>query len=114
MHLFCSNFILLELGRDCQDCALPARPNPWAARQEPRGRIGDDRSAAVNVVMTMAYARIPEHVASAAPVQLEAVSVAYNGKLALKEISFSLAAGDSVAGVGPNRGRQTTLFRTTA
>ena len=64
--------------------------------------------------MTMAYARIPEHVASAAPVQLEAVSVAYNGKLALKEISFSLAAGDSVAVVGPNGAGKTTLFRTIA
>jgi manganese/iron transport system ATP-binding protein len=62
----------------------------------------------------MAYARIPEHVASAAPVQLEAVSVAYNGKLALKEISFSLAAGDSVAVVGPNGAGKTTLFRTIA
>ena len=64
--------------------------------------------------MTMAYARIPELVASAAPVQLEAVSVAYNGKLALKEISFSLAAGDSVAVVGPNGAGKTTLFRTIA
>jgi len=64
--------------------------------------------------MTMAYARIPEHVASAAPVQLEAVSVAYNGKLALKEISFSLVAGDSVAVVGPNGAGKTTLFRTIA
>jgi len=63
---------------------------------------------------TMAYARVPEHVASAAPVQLEAVSVAYNGKLALKEISFSLAAGDSVAVVGPNGAGKTTLFRTIA
>jgi manganese/iron transport system ATP-binding protein len=63
---------------------------------------------------TMAYARIPEHVASAAPVQLEAVSVAYNGKLALKEISFSLAVGDSVAVVGPNGAGKTTLFRTIA
>ena len=62
----------------------------------------------------MAYAKIPEHVASAAPVQLEAVSVAYNGKLALKEISFSLAAGDSVAVVGPNGAGKTTLFRTIA
>jgi manganese/iron transport system ATP-binding protein len=66
------------------------------------------------VVKTRAYARIPEHVASAAPVQLEAVSVAYNGKLALKEISFSLAAGDSVAVVGPNGAGKTTLFRTIA
>ena len=66
------------------------------------------------MVKTMAYARIPEHVASAAPVQLEAVSVAYNGKLALKEISFSLAAGDSVAVVGPNGAGKTTLFRTIA
>jgi len=63
---------------------------------------------------TMAYAKIPEHVASAAPVQLEAVSVAYNGKPALKEISFSLAAGDSVAVVGPNGAGKTTLFRTIA
>jgi manganese/iron transport system ATP-binding protein len=66
------------------------------------------------VVKTRAYARIPEHVASAAPVQLEAVSVAYNGKLALQEISFSLAAGDSVAVVGPNGAGKTTLFRTIA
>jgi len=63
---------------------------------------------------TMAYAKIPEHVASAAPVQLEAVSVAYNGKPALKEITFSLAAGDSVAVVGPNGAGKTTLFRTIA
>ena len=68
----------------------------------------------MNMAKTIAYARIPEHVASAAPVQLEAVSVAYNGKLALKEISFSLAAGDSVAVVGPNGAGKTTLFRTIA
>ena len=66
------------------------------------------------MVKSMAYAKIPEHVASAAPVQLEAVSVAYNGKPALKEISFSLAAGDSVAVVGPNGAGKTTLFRTIA
>ncbi|HEX9676222.1 MAG TPA: metal ABC transporter ATP-binding protein [Anaerolineales bacterium] len=80
----------------------------------PRGRIGGDRTPAVNMAKTMAYAKIPEHVASAAPVQLEAVSVAYNGKPALKEITFSLAAGDSVAVVGPNGAGKTTLFRTIA
>jgi manganese/iron transport system ATP-binding protein len=58
--------------------------------------------------------RIPKHVATAAPVQLEAVSVAYNGKLALQEISFSLAPGDRVAVVGPNGAGKTTLFRTIA
>jgi len=66
------------------------------------------------VARSRAYARIPKHVAAAAPVQLQAVSVAYNGKLALREISFSLAPGDSVAVVGPNGAGKTTLFRTIA
>jgi manganese/iron transport system ATP-binding protein len=68
----------------------------------------------MTLAKSRSYSRIPEHVAAAAPVQLEAVSVGYDGKLALKEISFSLASGDSVAVVGPNGAGKTTLFRTIA
>jgi manganese/iron transport system ATP-binding protein len=68
----------------------------------------------VNVARSRSSIRIPEHVAAAAPVQLEAVSVAYNGKLALREISFSVAPGDRVAVVGPNGAGKTTLFHTIA
>lgn len=62
----------------------------------------------------MAYVKIPDHVVAAAPVQLEAVSVAYNGKLALRDISFRLSPGERVAIVGPNGAGKTTLFRTIA
>lgn len=59
-------------------------------------------------------ARPRDHVDSAPPIQVERVTVRYNGTLALQNISFDLPGGEMVAVVGPNGSGKTTLFKVIA
>ncbi|RME47588.1 MAG: metal ABC transporter ATP-binding protein [Chloroflexi bacterium] len=54
------------------------------------------------------------HRADAPTVEVDRVSVSYNGKLALEDISFRLEAGERVAVVGPNGAGKSTLFKVIA
>jgi manganese/iron transport system ATP-binding protein len=61
--------------------------------------------------MAQLLSRPPRHDALAPPIQLEGVTLRFNRVFALKDIDFSLPAGQLVAVVGPNGAGKTTLFR---
>ena len=54
------------------------------------------------------------HMEQTRPLQLQNVSVFYDGVQALEEISFAVEAGERVAIVGPNGAGKTTLFQVIA
>ena len=62
----------------------------------------------------MAYIRGFDHDQLAPPVQLDRVTIQYNGNAVLQEVSFALEAGEQIAVVGPNGAGKTTLFRAIA
>ncbi len=62
----------------------------------------------------MAYIRGSDHDKSAPSLQLDRVTVQYNGQSVLREVSFALEAGEQIAVVGPNGAGKTTLFRAIA
>ncbi len=64
--------------------------------------------------MAQLLTRPPSHDVSAPPIQVESVSLCYNGVFALRDITFSLPSGQLVAVVGPNGAGKTTLFRVIA
>ncbi len=55
--------------------------------------------------------RPADHDPGSLPLEVDAVSVRYDGDLALEDISFRLQGGQSLAVVGPNGAGKTTLFR---
>lgn len=54
------------------------------------------------------------HDAEALPIAAQNLSVSYNGKLALRALSFELLMGEQAAVVGPNGAGKTTLFKAIA
>ena len=61
--------------------------------------------------MVELFARPAAHDPAAPPVQVDGVSLAYDGVTALRDITFNLATGVRVAVVGPNGAGKTTLFK---
>jgi manganese/iron transport system ATP-binding protein len=61
--------------------------------------------------MAELFARPESHDPAAPPVELDGVSLMYDGRAALQGISFHLAAGTRVAVVGPNGAGKSTLFK---
>jgi manganese/iron transport system ATP-binding protein len=61
--------------------------------------------------MAELFARPAPHDPAAPPVQVEGVSLAYDGVTALRDVTFNLAAGARVAVVGPNGAGKSTLFK---
>ena len=61
--------------------------------------------------MAQLLTRPTSHDISAPPIQMEGVSLRYDGNYVLRDITFSLPAGQLVAVVGPNGAGKTTLFR---
>jgi manganese/iron transport system ATP-binding protein len=55
-----------------------------------------------------------DHVPGAAIVEVAGVSVRYDGRVALEDISFRLSSGQRVAVVGPNGAGKSTLFKVIA
>jgi len=64
--------------------------------------------------MAQLLTRPLRHDTFAPPIQLEGVTLRYNRVFALKDVAFSLPAGQLVAVVGPNGAGKTTLFRVIA
>ncbi len=64
--------------------------------------------------MASLIGRIALHQAGSPTVELSGVSVYYNGKLALDEISFQIRPGERIAVVGPNGAGKSTLFKVIA
>jgi ABC-type Mn2+/Zn2+ transport system ATPase subunit len=58
--------------------------------------------------------RPPDHDPQAPSIQVEGLSVRFNGSDVLYEVSFALGAGQRLAVVGPNGAGKTTLFRVLA
>lgn len=58
--------------------------------------------------------QLVSHNVSAPTVEVDGVTVYYNGKVALEDVSFRLEAGQRVAVVGPNGAGKTTLFKVMA
>ncbi|MCX7680798.1 MAG: metal ABC transporter ATP-binding protein [Anaerolineae bacterium] len=54
------------------------------------------------------------HQAEAPILEVAGVTVAYNGHLALEDVTFSLSAGEHLAVVGPNGAGKSTLFKVIA
>jgi len=61
--------------------------------------------------MTSLTARFQTHQPDASPIDLQAISVFFNGHAALKDVSLEIPAGQRIAVVGPNGAGKTTLFR---
>ena len=61
--------------------------------------------------MAELFARPAAHDPAAPPVQVDGVSLTYDGVTALRDITFNLAAGARVAVVGPNGAGKSTLFK---
>jgi manganese/iron transport system ATP-binding protein len=65
--------------------------------------------------LLMPLIKKPAHHQADAPIlQVSGVSVRYNGRSALEDVSFRLASGERVAVVGPNGAGKSTLFRVIA
>ena len=64
--------------------------------------------------MAELFARPASHDPAAPPVQVDHVSLTYDGTVALQDISFHLTAGTRVAVVGPNGAGKSTLFKVVA
>ena len=58
--------------------------------------------------------RPPDHDPRAPSIQVEGLSVRFNGSDVLRDVSFALGAGQRLAVVGPNGAGKTTLFRVLA
>ncbi len=58
--------------------------------------------------------RSPPHDAQAPILEASRVSVRYDGRLALEDVSFRLTSGERVAVVGPNGAGKSTLFKVVA
>jgi len=58
--------------------------------------------------------RPPDHDPQAPSLQVEGLSVRFNGSDVLRDVSFALGAGQRLAVVGPNGAGKTTLFRVLA
>ena len=58
--------------------------------------------------------RPPAHAHDAAPLEVNDLSVRFNGVTALDRVSFTLPQGTSAAVIGPNGAGKTTLFRVIA
>ena len=58
--------------------------------------------------------RPPDHDPQAPSLQVEGLSVRFNGTDVLRDVSFALGAGQRLAVVGPNGAGKTTLFRVLA
>ena len=58
--------------------------------------------------------KIVAHDVGAPTLELNGVSVSYNGKMVLEDVSFQLEAGRQVAVVGPNGAGKSTLFKVVA
>ncbi len=56
----------------------------------------------------------PQHDHAAFPIEVHNLSVAYDGRLALQDVSFTIEQAQRVAVVGPNGSGKTTLFRVLA
>ena len=61
--------------------------------------------------MAELFSRPAHHDPAAPPLQVDGVSLVYEGVTALSDLSFSLGAGARVAVVGPNGAGKSTLFR---
>ncbi len=64
--------------------------------------------------MTTLIGRYATHQAGSPTVEVSGVSVRYNGRLALDDVSFQLTRGERVAVVGPNGAGKSTLFKVIA
>jgi manganese/iron transport system ATP-binding protein len=62
----------------------------------------------------MAFKRLATHDVDVPFVEASHVTVRYNGRAALDDVSFLLSAGERVAVVGPNGAGKSTLFRVIA
>jgi manganese/iron transport system ATP-binding protein len=58
--------------------------------------------------------RFPGHDPASPPLELDSVSLRYDGTAALEDVSFRLEVGESLAVVGPHGAGKTTLFRIVA
>jgi ABC-type Mn2+/Zn2+ transport system ATPase subunit len=56
----------------------------------------------------------PEHDHAASPIEVNNLTVGYDGRLALQDISFTIEQAQRVAVVGPNGSGKTTLFKVLA
>jgi ABC-type Mn2+/Zn2+ transport system ATPase subunit len=64
--------------------------------------------------MESVISRLPPHDLGSPPLELESVSLRYDGIPVLEDISFQLVPGELLAVVGPNGAGKTTLFRVIA
>jgi manganese/iron transport system ATP-binding protein len=62
------------------------------------------------IAMAQLITRPADHDLSAPPIKVENLNLHYDDAIALKDISFSLPAGQLIAVVGPNGAGKTTLF----
>jgi ATPase subunit of ABC transporter with duplicated ATPase domains len=56
----------------------------------------------------------PQHDHASSPIEVKNLSVGYDGRQALQNISFSIEQAQRVAVVGPNGSGKTTLFKVLA
>lgn len=61
--------------------------------------------------MTSLTSRFQAHRPESSPIDMQAVTVFFNGHKALEDVTLEIPAGERIAVVGPNGAGKTTLFR---